>query len=563
VSQGRDQQAAPAHRRRIGWRGPLATLLIVLGCALAPLSVVGVWAATQISSTDAYVATVSPLISKPSIQRAITDRATKAVTAELDVQKRVTDAAAGLSQRGLTRAADLLDNAAGPIASGVNGFIHDQTAKVIASPQTARLWTGLNRRVHAQLVKILSGQGSATLTVVNGQVTLNLGPVIDQVKKNLSAKGLTAAEKLPPVNPTFPLFSAQKLEKLQGLYRLVNSLKIVLPIVAVVLLGLGVLVAHGHRRALIGAGLGLAASMLILGIALALFRGIYLGKLPAGGSSAAAADAYDTLVGFIKDALRALLAAGLIVAIGAFFTGPSATAVKTRGAFKSGLRWVREGGERAGVSTGPVGRWTYTHRKALRVSAVAIAALVFVFWAQPTWVVGLVIAIVLVLVLGLIELIGRPPAAPAAGHPAAGLTPPSHSAGAGNRWPGHPGHLLRPARSGCRGVVQDLVLAPLVVGIVDDPAVVQVGQLGQFVGGAAAGLGAVRRVLRLRLGDLPVGHLAAACDQVHEHAQERQDDREGQPAGLAQPAQVAAPEDVHDHPEQQDEPQDPQEEPHD
>ena len=41
----------------------------------------------------------------------------------------------------------------------------------------------------------------------------------------------------------------------------------------------------------------------------------------------AAAVLYDTLVRFIRDGLRMLLVVGLIVAIGAFFTGPSVTAV--------------------------------------------------------------------------------------------------------------------------------------------------------------------------------------------------------------------------------------------
>src|SRR5204863_7416635 len=89
---------------------------------------------------------------------------------------------------------------------------------------------------------------------------------------------------------------------------------------------------------------------------------------------------------------------------------PSVTAVRTRGAFKSGFDWLRRSGEHAGVSTGPVGQWTYTHRRALRITAVSIAALVFVFWGQPTWVTAVVIAIGLLVVLALIELIGRPPA---------------------------------------------------------------------------------------------------------------------------------------------------------
>jgi hypothetical protein len=56
-----------------------------------------------------------------------------------------------------------------------------------------------------------------------------------------------------------------------------------------------------------------------------------------------------------------------------------------------------------------VGLWTYAHRSALRITATALAALIFVFWGRPTVVVAIVIAVLLLVVLGLIELIGRPP----------------------------------------------------------------------------------------------------------------------------------------------------------
>ena len=52
---------------------------------------------------------------------------------------------------------------------------------------------------------------------------------------------------------------------------------------------------------------------------------------------------------------------------------------------------------------------TYTHRHALRIAAVALAALVFVFWGHPTAAVTIVIAVLLLVALGLVELIGRPP----------------------------------------------------------------------------------------------------------------------------------------------------------
>ncbi len=65
------------------------------------------------------------------------------------------------------------------------------------------------------------------------------------------------------------------------------------------------------------------------------------------------------------------------------FTGPSVTAVRTRGAFVSGLGWLRDTGEHAGLRTGPVGAWTYTHRMGLRIGAAGLFALIFVFWGEP------------------------------------------------------------------------------------------------------------------------------------------------------------------------------------
>ncbi len=103
---------------------------------------------------------------------------------------------------------------------------------------------------------------------------------------------------------------------------------------------------------------------------------------------------------------------GLVVALAAFFTGPSVTAVRTRAAFRSGFAAIRGTGERAGVSTGRTGTWIYAHRAPLRIAAVGAAVLAFIFWTDPTGLVVVLIAIVLAVVLGLIELIGRPPARP-------------------------------------------------------------------------------------------------------------------------------------------------------
>ena len=402
-------------RHRPGWRGPVATLLIVLGCILAPVSVLAVWTANQVSDTNRYVQNVAPLIHEPAVQSALTDKITNEISAQIHVQALTNQAAATLKSKGLPRVGTLLQTFSGSLAGAVGGFIHTQVGKIVASPQVATLWVQVNRTVHAELVKALSGQGNGAITISNGQVVLNLGPFIDVVKKDLVARGFSLVNNIPAINPTLALFSAKELVKAQSGYRLLNDFKIVLPILTLLLLAAGIYIARSHRRALIGAGLGFAAAMALLGVALAIARGIYLNSVPNSVlPSNAAAVMYDTLVRFIKDGLRTLLVVGLIVAIAAFFTGPSVTAVRTRRAFSGGLGWLRASGERAGLRTGPVGRWTFRHRTGLRIGAVALFALIFVFWGRPTAMVAVVLAILLLVVLGLIELIGRPPVRTAA-----------------------------------------------------------------------------------------------------------------------------------------------------
>lgn len=412
---------APQTQRRIGWRGPVATVLIVLGCLLTPLSVVAVWSSNQLSNTDRYVQNVTPLIKEPAVQQALTDKITTAISDQLDVQKITKQAASELSRRGLTGLSAILSSFSGSIASGVDGFIHSTVAKIVASPAVEQVWVQANRVAHTQLVKALNGQQSA-ISVSNGQVVIGLGPFIDQVKRKLAASGLTIVNSLPSINPTFPLFSDKYLVQAQSLYRLLNTLKWVLPIASVVLLAVGVYVDRRHRRALVGVGLGIAASMLVLGIGLIIGRTIYLDSVPNSVIPAsAAATIFDTIVRFIKDSLRVLFVVGISIAVGAFFTGSSITAVTTRRALTAGFAAARKAGERVGITTGAFGSWVFRFHTALRAGTVAAAVVALVFWPQPTALATIVIALILLAATGLIELLGRPPSEPAlAGVPAAG-----------------------------------------------------------------------------------------------------------------------------------------------
>ncbi|MBV9207566.1 MAG: hypothetical protein JO037_19690 [Actinobacteria bacterium] len=407
------QQAGGGRRRfRFSWRATTSVVLIVLGCILAVPAVIGSWAALEVSNTDRYVATVEPLIHDPAIQNYLTDQITNQITSRLDITGVVNQASAQLNSRGLTRISTLLSQFGPQIASQVAGFVHSTVHSVIGSSAMAAAWVEVNRVAHQSVVQLLSGQGNGALSTKNGQIVLNLGPLIVVAKQDLVAHGFKLASNIPPVSPTLALFQSKDLGKAQSYYRLVKAGRIVLIVLTLLLLAAGVWVARGRRRALIGAGLGLAGSMLILGIALTIGRSIYLSSVPSSTlPSDAAAAAYDALVHFLRLTLRVVLLVGLVVAIGAFFTGPSRTAVQTRSGLKSGMERIRNFGERRGVSAGPAGEWTYLHRRVLRIGAVALIAVIFVFLGQPTVWTVIVLVIVLLVLLGLIELIGgRPPA---------------------------------------------------------------------------------------------------------------------------------------------------------
>jgi transposase InsO family protein len=411
------------------WRTVVATLLIVVACVLAPLSVVAVWTRNQVTNTDRYVATVSPLASDPAIQNAIADQITAQVFTYIDIRGLTTQAAEALAQRGNLppRLADQLQAFAVPIANGVQSFTRDQVGKVVASDAFTNAWIQANRTAHAELVKALTGEGGGAVTVENDTVSVNLAAFVQTVKAQLVASGFTLAERIPEVNASFVLFQSKDITRVRSGFNLLNTLGVWLPIIMLILLVVGVYVAKDHRRALVGAAVGVAVSMVVLALALAIFRSIYLDAVPANLlPHDAAAVLYDTIVRFLRLGLRTILVLALVVAAGAFLSGQSVTAVRTREGLGRAIGWLQGGAEQAGFSTGPVGAWVYERKRALRIGAVTLAALVLVFWGRPTGKVVLGLTVALLVVLALIEFLGRRPgpAAPVEAAPAAPLSAP-------------------------------------------------------------------------------------------------------------------------------------------
>jgi hypothetical protein len=169
----------------------VAAVLIVAGCVLAPVSVLAVWTANQVSDTGRYVANMAPLIKDPAIQDALTGKLTSQIVTQIDVKRLTSQVAAELSHKGLPRVGGLLQGFSGSLASGVQGFVHSTIHKIITGPRMAKAWTQVNRVAHRALVAALSGSGgrNGAIGVSNGKVTLDIAPLEAVAKRSWPPAG--------------------------------------------------------------------------------------------------------------------------------------------------------------------------------------------------------------------------------------------------------------------------------------------------------------------------------------------------------------------------------------
>ncbi|MCX4751126.1 hypothetical protein OG455_37440 [Kitasatospora sp. NBC_01287] len=400
--------APPRGRHRLRTSG--SAVLIVIASLLALLSVIAVWSHSIISDTDRYVATVAPLARNPDVQAAITNRVTSEVLAQIDVNGLVNQLSQAAVEQGAPPALGTLFNGlSGPISSGLSQLVSSTVSKVVTSDQFAALWDNANRAIHSTLDKALTGEGGGAVSLQDNQVAIDIGPFVDKVKDQLVSSGFAPAAKIPTVHTNFVVFESNDIGKVKGYLRLLEIMGTWLPVITVLIAAAGVYTAVNRRRGLIGAALGVAVAMLLLGVVLTVFRAFYLDHLPPGVSQPAAGAIYDALIRFLRASVRAVGTAALVTAAGAFLIGPSRVAVVTRTACRSSIGALREVAAGHGLRLGPVGRFTHRYKRWIGAVILAVAAVVLATWSYPTAAVVLWIVVVVLAAFAVREFLDAEP----------------------------------------------------------------------------------------------------------------------------------------------------------
>ena len=385
----------PRRRRRFSWRKLTRGTLLVVGCLLAIFSVLIIWVRAELLNTDAYVATMAPLAASPNVQNAIANDISKQISSKVDIQAKVKDslppAAAGL---------------AAPLASQLNNFTYNAAKSIVSSDRFQARWVNINRNAHNAIVAVLTGEQKGKVSTAGGKITLDLSSVTNQLQAKLQSSGVTAFQNVNLGNGQIVIFSSPNLEKIQNLIKVFKGLTYLFPILALGCLAGVIALTKDHRRGLLRAAVWLAGSMVALLALIAVLRQIYLNEVVSPSlPTAAATDIYNALVAFVRLGAIVVFAVGVVVALAASLAGPSRPAVATRRGVQGGLHRARR------RDFGAAGTWVGRNRGALRIGILVVAFLVLVSWSQATAWTVLGIALVVGVLLGLVELLGRAPPA--------------------------------------------------------------------------------------------------------------------------------------------------------
>ncbi|WP_338118728.1 hypothetical protein [Streptomyces cyaneofuscatus] len=266
----------------------LSAALIVLLAVLVPFSALSAWVDLEIDDTDRYVAAVSPLSSDPAVQSTVTDLITDEAMEQIDL---------------------------GPLQDTVRDFLHETVRSFTITEAFANAWDTANRTAHEAVTAALDGDSGEA-------VTIDLAPVIQQVKQDLVSQGVPFADQIPVQRTEITVIGADRADTLRDTFHWLRYCSIWPAIATLVLLVLvvGIATVRGGLRAALTAtaavGAGFVLGAIVLRILMAVGRSRALDEVPADDRDAAAA-VIDALTASLRTTVWVVLVVGAVLLVGA------------------------------------------------------------------------------------------------------------------------------------------------------------------------------------------------------------------------------------------------------
>jgi hypothetical protein len=321
ASAERAAERAPSRRRRI-----LVRVLVWGTSVLAVLAMFAIWANRELLSPNNWSDTSTKLLQSAAIQDATSTYLIDQLYANVNVENEIK-----------SRLPKEVQALAGPLAGGVRTAGTEVAKRLLASPRVQELWRKANKTADQAFVNIVNGHKGA-LTLENGQVTLNLAPVVAELTKRLGLPNVSS--KLPPSVANLKILKSNQISFVQEIGKALKNLALVLTILVPLLYALAIILAGGFRRRTL-ITVGIAA--VFVGVAVLAARTLVISqvtdslvKTESVRPAAHAALSIATLR--LSEIAGAFIFIGVPLIAAGWFAGPDALAVRARRAIAPFLR---------------------------------------------------------------------------------------------------------------------------------------------------------------------------------------------------------------------------------
>ena len=413
-------------------RSWLSAIALILAVVLTPAAIVTNWATSEVTNTQRFVSTLSPLAKNPAVQETIITEVTGIIEKQVDIKEVTTSLFEGLGN-----ALDLPDAAkkalgllAAPAASGIETMVQTLVSDVVKSDAFAQAWDKTLTLTQEQTVALLSGNPDSVIKLANdGTLTLPLKPIIVEIKKELVSQGVGFASAIPEVNTDITLGKVPELALARIIYQVGVGVGTWLPWIVAALFVVGIAAARRRTSALAATGSVMLGLMALLAFLFTTGRIVATTVIDPSYSPIVGA-VYDALVSFVLNVVLALAVASVVAIVTGWAFGASESAEKFRGFSNKQIVALRKTVDPQDKYFAESSKVMHQYRIVARVVIIGGIALILSAIVPMTagdvfgWTLGGLVLLFVYEVLQrpVVKVAAKPAAAPAAAAPAAKAT---------------------------------------------------------------------------------------------------------------------------------------------
>lgn len=307
-----------AHRRGIAYG------LVALASLLTLVVSMSVWVNRQLLDTNNWVDQSAKMLQNDEVRHALALRLVDAAYSKGDVENRLQQ-----------RLPDQLQGLAPTIAGALRPAAVNAADDLLQRPRVQTLWENANRVAHSKLVAVLEGNEGGAVTTGGGDVVLQVGQIVSQLRQQL---GITGTQRVDE-NASITIMHSDDLEAAQTYVRVIKVVSVFAAIIVVALLALAIWLAAGSRREVVRVA---AWGLLVVGLILLAVRRVagnaVVDALASPEGQPAARQVWTLSTTIMRDLGVGLVAIGLLGLLWALVAGTTRVGTWLRGLVAPALR---------------------------------------------------------------------------------------------------------------------------------------------------------------------------------------------------------------------------------